>query len=65
MKFPVALPPWTPILILNIGRFLHIVAVCRPVMHDSGHVLIPVPIPIPAFLRSLIPVPIPIPAKIP
>ena len=34
-------------------------------MHDSGHVLIPVPILIPAFLRFLIPVSILIPAKNP
>ncbi len=29
-------------------------------MHDSGNVFIPVPIPIPAFLRFLVPVVIPV-----
>ena len=33
------------------------------VMHDSGYILIPVPILIPGKLKSLIPVPIPIPAR--
>ena len=35
----------------------------KPVMHDSGHILIPIPIP--AFYKSLIPIQIPNPGKFP
>ncbi len=34
-----------------------------PVMHDSGYISIPVPIPIPGKFKSLIPILIPIPAR--
>ena len=34
-----------------------------PVMHDSDPCVIPIPIPIPGYLKSLIPTPIPIPAS--